>query len=189
MPGTWQTDRLLLRQLGPEAAAVVRDYGLRSRATHTPWDPIRPPDYWELPVVAERLHAQLIEAELDRSLCTYLSAKSAPDRVIGALNLRNITRGALMSCVIGYGLAPEAVGCGFMTEAIDRIVSVGFNELGLHRLEINVVPRNARSIAVAERCGFRREGLSPRYLKIAGRWEDHVRYAKLNEDSRAAQEA
>lgn len=184
MPGSWQTDRLLLRQLGPEAAAVVRDYGLRSRESHTPWDPTRPSDYWELPIVAQRLHVQLIEAELDRSLCTYLSAKSAPDQVIGALNLRNITRGSLMSAVIGYGLSPEAVGSGFMSEAIDRIVEVAFDELGLHRLEINIVPRNARSIAVAERCGFRREGLSPRYLKIAGRWEDHVRYAKLNEPGR-----
>jgi ribosomal-protein-alanine N-acetyltransferase len=182
--GTWQTDRLLLRQLGPSAAAAVRDYGLRSREFHAPWDPIRPRNYWELPVVAERLHAQLIEAEMDRSLCTYLSAKSAPEQVIGALNLRNITRGPLMSCVIGYGLAPEAVGSGFMSEAIDRIVKVAFEELGLHRIEINIVPRNTRSIAVAERCGFRREGLSPRYLKIAGRWEDHARYAKLNEAQR-----
>ena len=181
MPRTWQTDRLLLRQLGPAAAAVVRDYGLRSRESHAPWDPTRPHDYWELPVVAQRLYVQIIEAEEGRSLCTYLSAKSAPDHVIGVLNLRNITRGSLMSCVMGYGLAPEAVGSGFMTEAIDRMVSVGFDELGLHRLEINIVPRNVRSIAVAERCGFRREGLSPRYLKIAGRWEDHVRYARLNE--------
>jgi ribosomal-protein-alanine N-acetyltransferase len=181
VPGAWQTERLLLRQLGPEAASAVRSYGLRSRESHAPWDPIRPKDYWELPVVAERLHVQMLEAELDRSLCTYLSAKAAPEHVIGVLNLRNITRGALMSCVIGYGLAPEAVGCGFMSEAIDRIVAVAFDELGLHRIEINIVPRNVRSIAVAERCGFTREGLSRRYLKIAGRWEDHVRYAKLNE--------
>jgi ribosomal-protein-alanine N-acetyltransferase len=184
VPATWETDRLLLRQLGPGAAAAVRDYGLRSREFHAQWDPIRPPDYWELPVVAERLHCQLIEAELDRSLCTYLSAKSAPAHVIGALNLRNIVRSDLMSCVIGYGLAPEAVGNGFMSEAIDRIVTVAFDELGLHRLEINIIPRNARSIAVAERCGFAREGLSRRYLKIAGRWEDHVRYALLNESRR-----
>ena len=73
---------------------------------------------------------------------------------------------------------------GFMSEAIECISAVGFDELGLHRLEINIVPRNARSIAVAERAGFRREGIARRYLKIAGRWEDHVRYAKLSEDPR-----
>jgi [ribosomal protein S5]-alanine N-acetyltransferase len=184
VPATWESERLLLRQLGPEAAAAVRDYGLRCRVFHAQWDPTRPRDYWELPVVAERLHAQIIEAEQGRSLCTYLSAKSAPEHVIGALNLRNIVRGELMSCVIGYGLAPEAVGNGFMSESIDRIVRVAFDEIGLHRLEINIIPRNARSIAVAERCGFVREGVSPRYLKIAGRWEDHARYALLNENRR-----
>ena len=184
MPGVWQTDRLVLHQLGPDAAAAVRDYGLRSRAFHAPWDPIRPPDYWELPVVAERLRTQLLEAELDQSLCTYLSARAAPDQVIGALNLRNIMRGDLMSCVIGYGLAPEAVGNGFMSEAVTGIVMVGFGELGLHRMEINIVPRNARSIAVAERCGFECEGLSPRYLRIAGRWEDHLRFAKMAVEER-----
>jgi ribosomal-protein-alanine N-acetyltransferase len=163
---------------------MVREYGLRCRVTHAPWDPIRPSDYWELPVVADRLCTQLLEADLDRSLCTYVSAKSAPDRVIGVLNLRNITRGVMMGCVIGYGLEPDAVGHGFMSEAVGRIVVVGFEELGLHRMEINIVPRNARSVAVAERCGFQCEGLSPRYLKIAGRWEDHLRYAKLNEVQR-----
>ena len=184
MTRTWETERLLLRQLGPQDAAAVREYGLRSHALHAPWDPTRPSDYWELPVVAERLRTQLLEAEMGRSLCTYLSAKSAPSWVIGVVNLRNIIREPPMSCVIGYGLAPEAVGNGFMSEAVNCIAAIGFDELGLRRLEINIVPRNSRSIAVAERAGFRREGLSPRYLKIAGTWEDHVRYAKLNEDPR-----
>ncbi len=182
MRGSWQAERLSLRQLGPEAAAAVRDYGLRSREYHAAWDPIRPADFWELPVVADRLASQLIEADQDRSLCTYLSTLDEPDRVIGVVNLRNIVRGALMGCVIGYGLAPDAVGHGYMTEAVKRAVRIGFEDLGLHRIEINIMPRNARSIAVAERCGFHREGLSPRYLKIAGHWEDHVRYALLDDD-------
>lgn len=182
MPRTWETDRLLLRQLGPDRAASVRDYGLRSREYHAPWDPVRPSDHWELPVVADRLMTQLLEAEQDRSLCTYISAKSDQERVLGVVNLRNIIRGSLMSAIIGYGLAPEAVGRGYMSEAVARLTEVAFDELGLHRVEINIMPRNARSIHVAEACGFSREGLSPRYLKIAGRWEDHVRYAKLSDE-------
>jgi ribosomal-protein-alanine N-acetyltransferase len=179
MRTAWQTERLELRLLGPKAAAAVRDYGLRSIAYHTPFDPIRPADYWELPIVADRLASQRWEAERGTSLCLFISGRDDPGgRVLGSVNLRNILRGAFMGGTLGYGLAPEAVGRGYMTESVDRVVRIAFEELDLHRVEINIMPRNTRSLAVAERCGFVREGLSPHYLQIAGHWEDHVRLAR-----------
>ena len=181
MVPAWETDRLLLRELGPDHASAVRSYGIGARDYHTPWDPIRPADYWELPVVAERLRAQREESRSGHSLCLCLSLKADPSRVIGVANLRNIVRGALLSAHLGYGLAPDVVGNGYMTEAITCLVQIAFAEMGLHRVEANVMPRNARSLAVVERAGFAREGLSPRYLRVNGRWEDHIRYARLNE--------
>ena len=180
MAGVWESERLLLRELGPEWAAAVRAYGLNCREYHTPWDPIRPDGFWELPVVAARLHAQLVDSAAGGSLCLCLSRKDDPERVIGVTNLRNIVRGALMGCHLGYGLAPDAVGHGYMTEAVRRVIDIGFAEFSLHRIEVNIMPRNARSLAVAERCGFAREGFSPSFLRINGRWEDHVRFARIN---------
>jgi [ribosomal protein S5]-alanine N-acetyltransferase len=179
---TWETSRLLLRVLGPDSAAAVREYGLRSAEYHRPFDPVRPPDYWELPIVADRLVAQLLEAQSDRSLCLFLSPKEDPSLVIGAVNLRNVIRGAMLGATLGYGLDPGVVGKGYMTESVRRVVEIAFDELGLHRIEANVMPRNLRSLAVVERAGFVREGLSPRYLQIAGRWEDHVRLARVAHD-------
>jgi ribosomal-protein-alanine N-acetyltransferase len=64
-----------------------------------------------------------------------------------------------------------------MRAALGLAVRMAFTELKLHRLEANIQPGNAASIALAARCGFAREGFSPRYLKIAGRWRDHERWA------------
>jgi len=162
----------------------VRDFGVRSREYHAPWDPIRSSDFWDLPQVAERLRVQTLEAQQQISLCLVFSDKNDPVRIIGVANLRNIIRGAMLGCHLGYALAPDATGRGFMTEAVERIVGIAFDELALHRVEANVIPRNVRSIAVLERAGFSPEGVSPRYLRIAGVWEDHVRYAIINEDLR-----
>jgi ribosomal-protein-alanine N-acetyltransferase len=66
-----------------------------------------------------------------------------------------------------------------MTEAVGLVVRDAFRRLRLHRLEANVQPGNRASIRLVRRLGFRREGYSPRYLKIQGRWRDHERWALL----------
>ena len=71
-----------------------------------------------------------------------------------------------------------------MTEAFALALDFAFRTLRLHRVEANVQPGNRRSLALVERLGFAREGFSPRYVKIAGRWRDHVRYAMLVENWR-----
>ncbi|MBI2161785.1 MAG: GNAT family N-acetyltransferase [Candidatus Rokubacteria bacterium] len=64
------------------------------------------------------------------------------------------------------------------------LVRHAFRRLRLHRLEANIQPRNRASIRLVRRCGFRREGFSPRYLKVFGRWRDHERWAITAEDLR-----
>jgi ribosomal-protein-alanine N-acetyltransferase len=57
--------------------------------------------------------------------------------------------------------------------------------LKLHRVEANIQPGNAASLALVARAGFSREGYSRRYLKVGGRWRDHERWALLVEDWKA----
>ena len=68
-----------------------------------------------------------------------------------------------------------------MTEAVNECVRIAFEELGLHRIEANIMPKNKASLGLARKCGFREEGISPKYLKINGVWEDHIHMVKLNE--------
>ena len=58
---------------------------------------------------------------------------------------------------------------------------LAFHELGLHRLQADTLVHNAASQRVLARNGFTRIGLAPRYLRIAGRWQDHVLHQRLAE--------
>jgi ribosomal-protein-alanine N-acetyltransferase len=69
-----------------------------------------------------------------------------------------------------------------MTEGIRLVLRHIFGRQGLHRIEANIQPDNVRSAHLVERIGFRKEGFSPRYLKIRGRWRDHERWAILAEE-------
>ena len=110
----------------------------------------------------------------------YIALKGS-NPIIGSIALSNIIRGAFQSCHLGYQLDGAHTGQGYMTEAVKRIVVFGFEELKLHRIEGNVIPRNLPSRAVLEKSGFVSEGLSNKYLKINGKWEDHLHYVILNE--------
>jgi ribosomal-protein-alanine N-acetyltransferase len=102
--------------------------------------------------------------------------------LLGAINLSEIVRGKFQSCYLGYYIGPAYTGQGYMTEALQLMLATAYRRLRLHRVEANIQPNNAASIRLVKRAGFRREGYSPRYLKIGGRWRDHERWALLAEN-------
>lgn len=104
--------------------------------------------------------------------------------LVGAINIENIVRGYFYSAFLGYYAFTPYNGQGLMREGLVQVIDHAFDELKLHRLEANIQPENTRSIDLVRGLGFRYEGLSPKYLKIAGTWRDHERYALLNEDWR-----
>ena len=96
--------------------------------------------------------------------------------------LNNVVWGSFCSCFLGYKLDKDWLRQGLMSEAVKECVRIAFEELGLHRIEANIMPRNIASLGVVRRCGFVEEGLARKYLKINGVWEDHLHMVKLNED-------
>jgi ribosomal-protein-alanine N-acetyltransferase len=100
----------------------------------------------------------------------------------GEINLNAIQRGPFQNAYVGYWIDEALAGQGLMPESVVVLARFAFEELGLHRLQISVIPRNTASRRVPEKLGFREEGTALRYLEINGVWEDHVRYAMTSED-------
>jgi ribosomal-protein-alanine N-acetyltransferase len=129
-------------------------------------------------------------ASLDEMIATadtdskqlFLICRVEDDAVVGSITLSQIFRKAFQNAYLGYQLFGGFTGRGYMTEAVGLVLRFAFIDIRLHRVEANVQPENKRSIAVLKRNGFVKEGFSRRYLKIAGRWRDHERWAILRED-------
>jgi ribosomal-protein-alanine N-acetyltransferase len=114
-----------------------------------------------------------------------LLCRAADDAIIGFFNLSQIVRRRLQSAYLGYAVGQPFAGQGYMREGIALVLRHAFTTLQLHRIEANIQPGNANSLALARGAGFRREGFSPRYLKIGGRWRDHERWAILVDEWRS----
>jgi ribosomal-protein-alanine N-acetyltransferase len=100
----------------------------------------------------------------------------------GEINLSDIRRGSFQNGYVGYWIDVAQAGNGYVPEACVLLFGFAFDELGMHRLQIAIVPRNAPSRRVVRKLGLRGEGIACRYLEINGRWEDHVRYAITAEE-------
>lgn len=104
------------------------------------------------------------------------------DNLVAWVSLSEIARGGFQSAYMGYCVFRPFEGKGLMSKAMKLVMVRAFGDLGLHRLEANIQPKNSNSIGLVRALGFRREGLSVRYLKIAGEWRDHERYAITSEE-------
>ena len=125
----------------------------------------------------------------DRAYVGYVALRRDDQSLVGVFNFSEIVRGSFQSAYLGYYGFHGNTRRGLMKEALGLALDAAFGPLGLHRDEVNIQPRNARSIGLVTTMGFTREGFSRRYLRIAGRWRDHVRFAMLAEDWRVLRRA
>jgi ribosomal-protein-alanine N-acetyltransferase len=115
----------------------------------------------------------------------YLLRDAATRELLGVINISEIVRGKFQSAYLGFYVHAAHAGRGVMTAGLERVLGKAFTVHRLHRLEANIQPLNRSSRRLAERMGFRREGFSPRYLQVGGRWRDHERWAITREEWRA----
>lgn len=146
-----------------------------SRAFHTGW-------------IAPASTPEAFEAHLRRNeaadFAAFVICRKEDGALVGSANLSQIFMGPFQSAYMGYWAGAPYAGQGYMTDGVGLVLTHAFRVLGLHRVEANLQPTNTASRALVQRLGFRQEGYSPRYLKVAGRWRDHERWAILREEWR-----
>ncbi|WP_306418897.1 GNAT family N-acetyltransferase [Arthrobacter sp. GMC3] len=161
-----------------DAAALAAAY-VRNREYLSPWEPVRPGEYfteeWQAADIASRLATH--EAGTGYPLGLF-----AGDVLVGRFNLAGIVRGPFQNAGLGYWVDSQYAGRGLASAAVQTIVATARDDLGLHRIEAGTLLHNIGSQRVLLKAGFEQIGMAPRYLQIAGAWQDHNLYQILLHD-------
>lgn len=175
MPDPSVTVRLVRPDDAPALAVLI----VRSRAALAPWEPLHASDYY-----TESGQRRGIVAALDRQA----RGEQHPFLVLvdgepaGRVNLNDVVQGAFQNAHLGYWVDVEHQGRGVATGSVSAVLAVAFGELGLHRVQAGTLVHNHASRRVLTKNGFAEIGFAPRYVKIAGHWQDHVLHQRLADD-------
>ena len=152
-----------------------------------PFEPVRPDDFFTVAGQRAVIEGALARQEQGSALPHVILDGSG--QVVGRITLSEIVRGPFQSCSLGYWVSAAENGRGLATAAVREMIGAAFSELGLHRIQAGTLLHNTGSQRVLERNGFVRIGVAPGYLRIAGRWQDHVLFQLVAEAARGASAA
>ena len=166
----------VLRNLNLDDADELAAVRARERERLAPYEPEREESFFTPEGQREELR-MLIAAHA--SGLAYPFGIVADGRLVGGLTLTGVVRRAFMSCSVGYWMAGSHTGRGLATQALQEATDYAFDRLGLHRVEAATLVDNVASQRVLAKVGFERYGVAPQFLRIAGRWQDHVLHQRL----------
>jgi [ribosomal protein S5]-alanine N-acetyltransferase len=168
------------RLITPEDAGALAELLRDNREFLAPWDPVRSEEYFT--AAGQRaVIADALERHADGTTLPLVILDEA-GQLAGRITLNNIVRGPLLSCSVGYWVGATENGRGLATTALQETIAAAFTKLGLHRIQAETLPHNVASQRVLAKNGFVRIGMAPRYLKIAGQWQDFILYQLINDD-------
>lgn len=178
-----ETKRLELLTSTYSMVNAMLDFLKRNRDFFSEWEDKKPYDYYTKDYQRYIVRCEQKIRQNDSGLDLWLFLRKEK-KIIGKVTVFGILGGNASFCMIGYKLDKKYQHMGYMHEALDAVIEVLFNDFEMHRVEIYILPKNSKSIKVAERLGFEQEGTAKKYMRINGKWEDHIRYVKLNRDQK-----
>jgi RimJ/RimL family protein N-acetyltransferase len=173
--------RLVLRPLGErDVESLVAYRSLTEVCRYVPFEPM------DAAVVREYLHGKwarhAFESDGD---ALYLGAELAgTGELVGDLMLR-LTSAEHRGGELGYVFHPAFAGHGYATEAAHRLLHLGFDHLGLHRVIARIDADNHSSARLARRLGMRQEARLVENEWFKGRWGDELDFAMLDREWQA----
>lgn len=176
--------RLTLRPLSPADFSAWREVRIRNEEWLIKWEPKRIPGQAD-PIESRDAFSMRCNArKRERQLGTGYGFGIFVDgrTFCGEINLNSVQRGPFQSSYVGYWIDEAQAGNSYMSEALVMVTQCAFEKLGLHRIQVAIIPRNSNSRRVVEKLGLREEGVARRYLEINGVWEDHMRFGFTAED-------
>ncbi|HHC07674.1 MAG TPA: N-acetyltransferase [Actinobacteria bacterium] len=177
------TGRLVLRPLRRRDAAELDDAVRSSLPELRRWLP------WAVEYSrgsAQRFIRESMNAWTDaRAFDFGIRLREDPDRHLGNASIWWVSRPNRIG-EIGYWIRTDAAGRGYATEAAGRLLRVGFEELGLHKIQVRIAVGNEGSRRVAEKLGFVFEGVLRDEVKVGDRWLDHSSWSLLDHEWRRA---
>lgn len=173
-PPVLVTERLILRLGTPADIPAIIRFLTANRDYLKPFWESGPPKYYQPEGWEKRLAIDRERFDNDDGIRLFIFQKDDPAQIIGSIEYSGIRRGPIQHCHLGYYLAQEAQGKGFASEALRAANQYVFNNLNLHRIVANYMPRNQRSADLLKRLGFTVEGYARDFLQHNGVWEDHV---------------
>ncbi len=173
-----RTERLLLRPFSEDDRSAILEIFSDARTM----------EYWSAEPIGSIAEAEkLLQADIEWAALktTRAWAIALPDtnRYAGKISLFQIDE-QNRRAEIGYLLGRQHWGKGLMTEAMSTVLAYAFNEMGLHRIEVDTDPDNLPSLALLDRFGFSREGYFRDRWRVHGAWHDSVMLALLEDEYR-----
>ena len=178
-----ETERMTLR---PPSHADFRQWMALRQSSETflkPWEPTWSTDHLTRKSFTNRVYWAQRSVSSGSALPLFL-VRRTDEALLGGITLDNIRRGPAQAGTFGYWIGAEFARQGYMREAILALVHHAFEVLDLSRIEAACLPENTASRGLLESSGFKYEGVAQSYLRINGRWRNHVLYARLRGDRR-----
>jgi [ribosomal protein S5]-alanine N-acetyltransferase len=171
---TLETGRLILREMTRRDAdgifAIRGDYEVTKYNSGAP--------YSNLDEAADLIARIAADYDHQEAVRWGVTLKGGDDQVIGMVGFNYWSRIDHRASV-GYDLARDYWGRGYMPEALRAVIEFGFERMGLHRVEADCSIHNTNSMRVLEKLGFQLEGRQREQYYDDGQYHDLLLYGLL----------